>query len=175
MIVFMSDNGSFFGEHGLSVERRLPYEESVKCPLLVSHAAAIEPGRRVTQLALSIDIAPTLIEAAGGAIPTRVQGRSLIPLLHGNAPRWRESCLIEYYSQETPFPWLTNLDYRAVRLGRYKYIRWIRYDDASELYDLESDPFEQRNLAYDPKYAATVSQARAAMSSLVVESLGLRP
>lgn len=175
MIVFMSDNGSFFGEHGLSVERRLPYEESVKGPLLVCHPAAIERGRRIKQLALSIDIAPTLVEAAGQTAPARMQGRSLMPLLQGSSPRWRESCLMEYYSQENPFPWLTNLDYRAVRLGRYKYIRWIRYEEAQELYDLESDPFEQRNLAYDAKYAATVAQARSAMASLVVESLGLRP
>ena len=78
LFVFMSDNGSFFGEHGLSVERRFPYEESIKCPLIISHRAAIEP-RRVDAFALSIDIAPTLLQAAGAEIPRSVQGRSLLP------------------------------------------------------------------------------------------------
>src|SRR5688500_4782299 len=64
LFVFMSDNGSFFGEHGLSVERRFPYEESIKCPLLISHPATIEAGRSVEAFALSVDIAPTLLAAA---------------------------------------------------------------------------------------------------------------
>lgn len=172
LFVFMSDNGSFFGEHGLSVERRFPYEESIKSPLIISHPAAIEP-RRIDAFALSVDIAPTLLEAAGVDIPGSVQGRSLLPHALGKRPRWRDAFLLEYYSHENPFPWLANIDYRAVRIGRYKYIRWIREDQAHELYDLETDPFELRNLAGDPKHATTVERARTTMQSLVTASLGL--
>jgi arylsulfatase A-like enzyme len=172
LFVFMSDNGSFFGEHGLSIERRFPYEESIKSPLIISHRAAIEP-RRVDAFALSIDIAPTLLEAARAAIPHSVQGRSLLPHALGSPERGREAFLIEYYGHENPFPWIANIDYRAVRLGRYKYIRWIREDEAHELYDLEADPFELRNLAADPAHAATVARARETMAALVLGSLGL--
>ena len=172
LFVFMSDNGSFFGEHGLSVERRFPYEESIKSPLIISHRAAIEP-RRVDAFALSIDIAPTLLEAARAEIPRSVQGRSLLPHALGARERGREAFLVEYYGHENPFPWIANIDYRAVRLGRYKYIRWIREDEAHELYDLETDPFELRNIVADPAHAATVARARETMASLVLGSLGL--
>ena len=172
LFVFMSDNGSFFGEHGLSVERRFPYEESIKSPLIISHRAAIE-SRRVDAFALSIDIAPTLLEAARAEIPHSVQGRSLLQHALGSRERGREAFLVEYYGHENPFPWIANIDYRAVRLGRYKYIRWIREDEAHELYDLQSDPFELRNIAADPAHAATVARARETMASLVLGSLGL--
>ena len=172
LFVFMSDNGSFFGEHGLSIERRFPYEESIKSPLILAHRAAIEP-RSVDAFALSIDIAPTLLEAAGVAIPRSVQGRSLLPHALGSHARGREAFLVEYYGHENPFPWIANIDYRAVRFGRYKYIRWIREDEAHELYDLEADPFELRNLAADPAQAATVARARELLASLVLGSLGL--
>ena len=144
----MSDNGSFFGEHGLSVERRFPYEESIKCPLIISHRGANpEPVAAVDTFALSVDIAPTLLEAAGAAIPGRIQGRSLLPCAGEFARVSRDAFLVEYYGHENPFPWIANIDYRAVRFGRYKYIRWLREDDAHELYDLDADPFELRNIA----------------------------
>jgi arylsulfatase A-like enzyme len=168
----MSDNGSFFGEHGLSVERRFPYEESIKSPLIISHRAAIEP-RRVDAFALSIDIAPTLLEAAQAEIPRSMQGRSLLPFALGRPARGREAFLVEYYGHENPFPWIANIDYRAVRFGRYKYIRWIREDEAHELYDLEKDPFELRNLAADPAHAPTVARARETLAGLVLGALGL--
>jgi arylsulfatase A-like enzyme len=172
LFVFMSDNGSFFGEHGLSVERRFPYEESIKSPLIISHRASIEP-RRVDAFALSIDIAPTLLEAASVQIPHSVQGRSLLSHARGSRERGREAFLVEYYGHENPFPWIANIDYRAVRLGRYKYIRWIREDEAHELYDLQTDPFELRNIVADPAHAATVARARETMAALVLGSLGL--
>jgi arylsulfatase A-like enzyme len=173
LVVFMSDNGYFFGEHGLGVERRLPYEESVKSPLIVSHPASIAPGLSVGDFALSIDVAPTVLQAAGLAVPGRMQGRSLLPLLHGQKPRWRDSFLMEYYAHDNPFPWMVDLDYRAVRMGRHKYVRWIRKDDAEELYDLEVDPYEQRNLAGGATHAAVLAEARQVMASLVLETLGL--
>lgn len=169
----MSDNGYFFGEHGLGVERRLPYEESVKSPLIISHPASIEPGSVIRDFALSIDMAPTIVAAAGAQIPGRMQGRSLLPLLYGQKAPWRDSFLVEYYAHDNPFPWIVNLDYRLVRMGRYKYVRWIRKDDAEELYDLEADPFERRNLAGASTHSAVLGEARELMSSLVLETLGL--
>ena len=96
-----------------------------------------------------------------------------MPLALGRRVRGREAFLVEYYGHENPFPWIANIDYRAVRFGRYKYIRWIREDEAHELYDLEKDPLELRNLAADPAHAATVAKARKTLADLVLGSLGL--
>lgn len=173
LFVFMSDNGSFFGEHGLSIERRFPYEESIKCPLVVAHPTRIPAGRTVDTFALSVDIAPTVLEAAGADIPRRIQGRSLMNAAMGHSAKPRDAFLVEYYGHENPFPWIANIDYRAVRFGRHKYIRWLREDDAHELYDLTADPYELRNIANAAEQASTVAQARELMSSLVLDSLGL--
>jgi len=173
LFVFMSDNGSFFGEHGLSVERRFPYEESIKCPLIVAHREKLPAGRTIDTFALSVDVAPTVLEAAGAEIPRRIQGRSLMNSAMGNPARQRDAFLVEYYGHENPFPWIANIDYRAVRFGRYKYIRWLREDDAHELYDLAADPYELRNIAGAAEQAPTIARARDLMATLVLESLGL--
>jgi len=173
LFVFMSDNGSFFGEHGLSVERRFPYEESIKCPLIIAHPARIPAGRTVDTFALSVDIAPTLLDAAGAAIPGRIQGRSLMNASRGSSGQQRDAFLVEYYGHENPFPWIANIDYRAVRFGRFKYIRWLREDNAHELYDLDADPYELRNIADAADQAPTIARARSLMATLVLDSLGL--
>jgi arylsulfatase A-like enzyme len=172
VILLMSDNGYFFGEHGLTHERRLPYEEAVKSPLIVSHPGGVAPGSRIDAFALAIDIAPTMIDFARSEVPARMQGRSLLPLLRGQRARWREDFLVEYNSNDAPFPWLVNADYRAARMGSYKYIRWIRHD-AEELYDLAADPYEMSNLTLAAGHAHTLRRARATMRRLVADSLGL--
>ena len=173
MIVFTSDNGFFFGEHGLSLERRLPYEESIRNPLLVRYPPLAAAGGRPSGLALSIDIAPTILEAAGVPIGGHVQGRSLVRLLHGQETDWRQSLLIEFHSYENPMPWLADMDYRAIRTPRHKYIHWVKHPDLDELYDLESDPYELRNLAERPASAELKARLRRELGRLVLESVNL--
>ncbi len=173
VFVFMSDNGSFFGEHGLSIERRFPYEESIRSPMLISCPGRFPANRQVDAFALSIDVAPTLLELARVAMPPSVQGRSLVPQLEDAGAAGRDAFLIEYYGHDNPYPWIATIDYRAVRMGRFKYIRWIREDDAHELYDLESDPYELHNIAGDPAHRYVIARARETLSSLVLASLGL--
>jgi N-acetylglucosamine-6-sulfatase len=76
-ILFGSDNGFFFGEHGLSVERRLPYEESVRAPLLVRYPPLVPAGTTVDALVSSIDVAPSILELGGAEVGPHVQGASL--------------------------------------------------------------------------------------------------
>jgi N-acetylglucosamine-6-sulfatase len=173
LIIFTSENGYFYGEHGLTVERRLPYEESVRTPLLMRYPRLVEAGRRVNGLVVSIDLAPTVLDVAGVGIPTHVQGRSLRPLLSGETDAIHDAILMEYYSHENPFPWTAKLDYRIVRRGRYKYIRWIRFEDEAELYDLEADPFELTNRVAEPGMSPVVEELQNDMRRLVLESLGL--
>lgn len=103
LIIFTSDEGYFYGEHGLSVERRLAYEESIRIPLAMRYPKLIKPGTALNEMVLNIDIAPTLLQLAGATIPENMHGRSLLPLLQGKPASWRNSFLIEYYS-DTVFP-----------------------------------------------------------------------
>jgi len=135
MIMFTSDNGFFFGEHWLSQERRLPYEESIRMPLIVRYPPLATPGSRIEGLSVSVDIAPTVLDVGRAAIGDHVQGRSLVPLLRGDDTGWRESVLIEFYTHENPRPWLMDMDYRAVRTDRYKLVHWIQHPAERELYD----------------------------------------
>ena len=171
VILFTSDNGYFFGEHGFSIERRMPYDESIRSPLLVRYPPMIAAGTRVEGLAMSIDIAPTLLEIGRAEIGEHIQGRSLVPLLSGRSAEVRESLLIEFYTYENPMPWLVDMDYRAVRTHRYKYIHWLRH--RSELYDLTADPLEKDNRIDDPELADVARTLRTELSRLTTEALGL--
>ncbi len=173
MIMFTSDNGFFFGEHWLSQERRLPYEESVRMPLLLRYPPLATAGSTVDGLVLSIDIAPTVLDVGGAKIGDHIQGRSLVPLLKGDATDWRDSVLIEFYTYENPRPWLMDMDYRAIRTDRFKLIHWIQHPDEQELYDLQEDPYEMHNLIDDPKSQDLVDELRGELARLVVQAMGL--
>ena len=173
IIVFTSDNGYFYGEHGLSVERRLAYEESIRMPLLVRYPKAIKAGTARDELALNIDVAPTLLELAGVAVPATMQGRSLVPLLKGARPAWRNSLLIEYYT-DTVFPRVFKMGYEAVRSERWKYIRYLELEGMDELYDLRTDPYEMKNLVAQPSAAAALDAMKKEMERLLKESNAAR-
>jgi arylsulfatase A-like enzyme len=171
-IVFVSDNGYFFGEHGLGPERRFAYEEGIRSPLLVRYPPLVRPGTTIEALTLALDIAPTVLELAGVPPGPTVQGRSLLPLLRGERPAWRTSFLVEYYG-EAAIPWLVAMSYKAVRTARYKYIDWTQHPGTDELYDLEADPYELTNLAHDPGHAALRAQLRGDLGRLVAHAFGL--
>ena len=80
MVVFTSDHGYFYGEHGLNDERRLAYEEAIRIPLVICYPPLATAGSTPPEMALSIDIAPTLLEVAGLQPGAGMQGRSLVPV-----------------------------------------------------------------------------------------------
>jgi N-acetylglucosamine-6-sulfatase len=154
LIVFTSDHGYFYGEHCLSVERRLAYEEAIRIPLLVRYPPLIKPGTTYDPFVLSIDLAPTLLELGGAKLPAKLHGRSFAPLLRGAPYEPRRSFLIEHFSDNV-FPRMRNLGYQAVRTERWKYIHYRELADCDELYDLQADPYELKNLIDEPS-AGTV-------------------
>ena len=166
IIVFTSDNGYFYGEHGLSFERRLAYEESIRMPLLVRYPKAIKAGTVRDEFALNLDLAPTLLELAGVAVPRAMQGRSLVSLLTGKRTAWRNSFLIEYYSDKV-FPRVLQMGYQAVRDGRWKYIHYLELDGMDELYDLKADPYEMKNLIHQPTSAQALAEMKKKMERLL--------
>jgi N-acetylglucosamine-6-sulfatase len=160
LIIFTSDEGYFYGEHGLSVERRLAYEESIRIPLFMRWPKLIKPRTKINQFALSIDIAPTLVEIGGGKVPDTMHGNSLLPLLRGEKTSWRDSFLIEYFSDKV-FPRVQNMGYEAVRSERWKLIHYTELKDMDELYDLKNDPYEMKNLVDDRQSKPALKKLRA--------------
>jgi arylsulfatase A-like enzyme len=174
-IVFLGDNGYFFGEHGLGPERRFPYEEGIRAPFIARFPRRIKAGTRVRNLVLCQDIAPTFIALAGGKPGAHVQGRSLLPLLAGKRAGWRRSLLVEYWA-ENAMPWLVGMTYKCVRTERHKYIRWVnrsRDGELDELYDLDKDPYELANLNRSRSYRAVREKLQRELRKLTVEALGL--
>ena len=174
VIILTSDNGFFYGEHGLGIERRLPYEESIRNALLMRYPPMIARGLKPASLVSSVDLAPTVLELAGAPVDAAIQGRSLVPLLAVNGT-WERSLLIESDAYENPFPHLLDMDYRAIRTAGYKYIHWIKHPDEDELYDMTADSLELRNLARTPAMRAVRDSLRVELGRLVVEALGLAP
>jgi N-acetylglucosamine-6-sulfatase len=175
LILFLGDNGYFFGEHGLGPERRFAYEEGIRSPFVLRYPRKAKAGSRIRDLVICQDIAPTLIELAGGKPGPQVQGRSLVPLLAGRRKGWRKSFLVEYWAEQA-MPWLVGMTYKSVRTDRYKLIHWVNRDTAGELdelYDLERDPWELNNLARRAGHAAVKARLRREMRTLVADAAGL--
>ena len=169
VIVFTSDHGYFYGEHGLNEERRLAYEETVRIPLLMRYTPVIRAGITPSQLALSLDLAPTLLDLAGVVAEPGVQGRSLVSVLRESPDPWRTSFLVEYFT-DTVFPRIRNMGYVAVRTERHKLIHYRELVGMDELYDLEADPYEQTNLAGHADAAAVQARLSAELRRLLQET-----
>jgi N-acetylglucosamine-6-sulfatase len=169
IIVVASDHGYWYGEHALYAERRLAYEEAIRIPLMMSYPRKIESGLRPVETVLSIDVAPTLLEYAGAEIENGIQGRSLMPVIEGTAENWRSSFLLEYYS-DTVFERIENMGYKAVRTDRYKYIQYTDLDGMDELYDLQDDPYELKNIIDEGNAAEIIEEMKQELQRLLDEA-----
>lgn len=147
IIVFTSDNGFFLGERGMA-DKWLMYEESIRIPMLICDPREHKP-RAIEALTLNIDLAPTILDLAGVAIPKEMQGRSLVPFVQGRRPNdWRRDFFYEHHTMTKVIP-----EIEGVRTERWKYVRWVTTSPVfEELFDLQKDPEELRNLAAEPRY-----------------------
>lgn len=170
LIVYMGDNGFAFGEHGL-IDKRTAYEESMRVPM-IAHCPEMfgTNERKVSQVVANIDIAPTLLETAGLRAPNTMDGRSFLSIAEGKQTQWRSALLYEYY-WERNFPQTPTI--HALRGDRFKYIHYHGIWDTDELYDLENDPFERRNLINDPAHAATVKKMNGELFDMLGRSRGM--
>jgi len=161
--ILMGDNGWFLGEHGFT-SKVLAYEESIHVPMIIAG-----PGlkHRVDKhLVLNIDLATTILDLAGIPVPANMHGKSLLPLLTGRDAKWRKSFLYE-----APTPTLGSRPLMAVRTNKWKYIRTYDIEKPSsaefeELYDMENDAIEMKNLAGDKAYAGIVRHLAAELERL---------
>ncbi|MFN0108027.1 MAG: sulfatase [Blastocatellia bacterium] len=164
IVIYTSDQGFFLGEHNF-FDKRFMYEESLRTPLLVRWPGKIKPGSVSKSMVLNLDFAATMLDAAGVKVPADMQGRSFLPLLLGKTPaNWRRSMYYRYYH-----PGHHNVAaHYGVRTERYKLIFFNKLNQW-ELYDLQKDPTEMKNLYNDPAYKKTVEDLKKELYRLKKE------
>lgn len=161
VIIFLTDNGYLWGEHRITGVA-MPYDNSFRIDLTLRYPPLVGEPRDEPGLVANIDIAPTILQLAGVAIPPEVDGRSLVALLDGSAPAWRDELLFELWPDRTlgqPFP-----PSAGVRTARYVYAE--HEGDRQELYDFETDPHQLDNRVDAPAYAEVVADLRARLARL---------
>jgi len=157
IIILMGDNGFYLGEHGLA-GKWFMHEESIRVPLIIfdPRMSSKLRGKSRHEMALNIDIAPTVLNLAGLHVPEEMQGQSLVPLLRDKDCEWRTEFFYEHHFKH---PHIAKSE--GVRTAKWKYIRYIEQTPVyEELYDLENDPQEERNLQGDDEYRSTLDVMR---------------
>ena len=142
ILIYAGDNGHFWGEHGL-YDKRLAYEESIRIPFIVRYPKMIQdPGRRASQMILNIDLAPSLLDLVGISVPPYMQGQSFKAILQSPAAPGRQSWLYEHFPVfPIPIPGIT-----GVRTNQLKYIEYQNDTRPKEIFDLQADPKEKKNI-----------------------------
>jgi arylsulfatase len=164
LVIFTTDNGYYHGEHGLA-DKWYPHEESIRVPLIVRdpRLAKSRHGQTNDDFVLNVDLAPTILAAAGLAAPRQMQGRDFAPLyLAANQPEWRSEFFYEHAMLKN-----TNFIPASQALVRkdWKYFYWPDFQ-REQLFDLRADPREERDLAADPAQADRLRQMRARFAEL---------
>jgi arylsulfatase A-like enzyme len=162
LVVFLSDNGSLLGSHRFINGKELPYEESIRVPMMMRWDALGVAPRSVGGLALNIDLAPTITDAAGVSEHDPYDGTSLLPLLDGTSTDVRRDFLVEHLTsgpRDAGGP-----SYCGVRNKRFKYVEYSTGE--RELYDLATDPAELISRHKDPALQATETGLRNRMLQL---------
>ena len=163
VVIYSSDQGFWLGEHGW-FDKRWMYEESLHTPLLVRWAGRTKPGSTNTNLVSNLDFAQTFLDIAGAPQPKDMQGRSLLPILHGKTPEdWRKTHYYHYYEaggHGVPIHF-------GVTDGRYKLIRFPDEKlNTWEFFDLKVDPQEMKSRLNAPKYSKIIAGLKKELTRL---------
>ncbi len=155
VFILTGDNGMFLGERQMA-DKFLGWEEALRVPLFIyDPRTTAQHGVTNTNIALGVDIAPTIVELAGINIPTVYQGKSLYPFLTGANPAWRD----EFYFEQRAAGILDPM--YGVRTPQWKYVIFDKQPvDNEQLYDLKNDPGEITNLVKNSLYTAALTQMR---------------
>lgn len=167
IVVYVSDQGYFLGEHGF-FDKRIMYEEPLRMPFVIRYPRVIPPGTRNGDIITNVDFASLLADYAGAEVPEGAQGRSFRSNLAGNTPAdWRSSMYYRYWTQHEIRP-----AHFGIRNERYKLIFFYGdrlgmtgSDDyvstpSWEFYDLQTDPHENKNQYDNPEYSGIISKMK---------------
>jgi len=160
LVVFTSDHGHYFGQHGLTAKGPFHFEDGIRVPMLVSWPGQVPAGRVSQALQTLVDYAPSFLEAAGLPVPGDMSGKSQLPVWKGDDDAARAQVTVEFRHQPSKLNLRTYID------RRYKITIWNHPADG-ELYDLERDPEERKNLYNDP--SAAELKARLLQQAILIE------
>lgn len=164
IVVYMSDQGVYLGEHGL-YDKRFMYEESFRTPMLIRFPPLIPQHQQIDAYVLNVDMAPTLLDLAGVSVPGDMQGESMKTLLQkGSAKNWRKEIYYHYYEKS-----FGATAHYGIRTERYKLIHFYDPVNSWELYDLKKDPNEMHNIYGDAAYAKTIAMLKEHLKALQVK------
>ena len=171
LFIFTSDNSFLLGEHGM-IDKRTMHEESIHVPLIVRYPKLIKPGTKIKEQVLNIDLAPSIVEICGAQPLENIHGKSWKGLLDGSAKRWRKVWMYEY-NYEKQFPYTPNV--RGVRTDTWKYVHYPPGDGGpdrhmAELYNVQEDPHETKNLINNPQYASVLGILKMELARLLIET-----
>ena len=156
LIVFMSDHGEGMGSHNLVAKSHFFYDEATRVPFVFS-GPGITAGRRVRSITGLCDLLPTLCDYAGIKYPDTLYGRSLLPLVNAveEPDDWRTSIVSQWHTMQER----SIQPARMIRTRDYKYTHFLE-DGGEELYDMNNDPGETRNLVNDPDHRTVLDDMR---------------
>ncbi|MCH2065186.1 MAG: sulfatase-like hydrolase/transferase, partial [Roseibacillus sp.] len=159
IVVYTSDQGYWLGQHGF-YDKRLILETSMRMPFLIRYPRLIRPGSVNEDLCINVDIAPTLLELAGVAVPAAMQGRSMLSLLKGKqVADWRTAQFYTYWSNPAHY---------GIRTGRFTYVKMAAHP--AELFDRQEDPNQLYNVAGRETYRNTIKKLEAELNRQIRET-----
>jgi arylsulfatase A-like enzyme len=141
LVIYLSDQGFYLGEHGW-FDKRFMYEESFRTPMLMRYPGVIKPGTQSNDFVMNLDIASTVLDAAGIKSPKDMQGESILPLLRHKEMKGRKAMYYHYYENGTH----SVSPHFGIKTSRYKLIRFYEKIEGWELFDLQNDPNELNNI-----------------------------
>jgi arylsulfatase A-like enzyme len=162
IVIYMSDQGFYLGEHGW-FDKRWMYEESFSTPMLMRYPGIVKPGSTINQMVMNLDIAPTMLAAAGVPVPKEMQGQSMLPIIKNNKAKWRNQLYYHYYENTVH----SVSPHFGVKGIRYKLIRFYERVNGWELYDLQQDPKEMKNLYGQKGYDKITEQLKKQLNQLI--------
>lgn len=168
LVIFTTDNGYYHGEHGLA-DKWYPHQESIRVPLVI-----VDPrmdkrlaGKTNDAFTLSVDLAPTILRAAGIEPPKRMQGRDIMGFFYLPSVEDRDPWRTEFFYEHPTFASEERIPASEALVRKdFKYMLWPSRGNLEQLFDLKADPIEEVDLAKNPKYAKKLAEMRKRFNEL---------
>ena len=166
VVIYTSDQGFYLGEHGW-FDKRWIYEESLKTPFVIRYPGVIKPGTQVRNVVSNVDWAPTLLNITGTNIPKDFQGKSFLPVLRNPKATWQNQAYYHYY--EYPEPHHVSPHF-GLRTERYTIARFYGPDNFWELYDIQKDPKNLKNIYGVKGYETITAALKAQLKAHIIKN-----